>query len=67
MERAPSQMKKMWKPRLCSIYRGSARRASVYATLQPTLLEIVVPCASPASQRKNFVTTVFNPSYRRAL
>jgi hypothetical protein len=33
-------------PRQCWFYRGGARRAPVYATLQPTRLVIVYPCGS---------------------
>ena len=36
------------KPRQCSFYRGGARRRPIDATLQPTPLEIVYPCGSPA-------------------
>jgi hypothetical protein len=40
------------KPRQCLIYRMPARRAPVYATLQPTPLKIVYPCGSSAYQTK---------------
>ncbi len=36
-------------PRQCWFYRVSARRANKDAILQPTPLEIVVPCGSPGT------------------
>jgi hypothetical protein len=37
-------------PRQCSIYRDRTRRATVYATLQTTPLEIVYPCGSSGTR-----------------